>query len=96
MHSFSYRDKVLHCEDVNLEKLADQIGTPVYVYSGQTIRTNFRRLRAALQPLDHMICYAVKACSNLAILSLLIREGAAFDIVSGGELFRVLESGRPR
>jgi diaminopimelate decarboxylase len=93
VHSFSYRDKVLHCEDVNLEKLADQIGTPVYVYSGQTIRTNFRRLRTALQPLDHMICYAVKACSNLAILSLLIREGAAFDIVSGGELFRVLKAG---
>jgi diaminopimelate decarboxylase len=93
VHSFSYRDTVLHCEDVNLEKLADQIGTPVYVYSAETIRNNFRRLHAALQPLDHMICYAVKACSNLAILSLLAREGAAFDIVSGGELFRVLKAG---
>lgn len=93
MHSFSYRDTVLHCEDVNLERLADQIGTPVYVYSGQTIRNNFRRLHAALEPLDHMICYAVKACSNLAILNLLAREGAAFDIVSGGELFRVLKAG---
>jgi diaminopimelate decarboxylase len=93
VHSFSYRDTVLHCEDVNLEKLADQIGTPVYVYSAETIRNNFRRLHAALQPLDQMICYAVKACSNLAILSLLAREGAAFDIVSGGELFRVLKAG---
>jgi diaminopimelate decarboxylase len=97
VHSFSYRDGVLHCEDVNLEELAAQVGTPVYVYSAETIRNNFRRLAAALQPLDHTICYAVKACSNLAILSLLIKEGAAFDIVSGGELFRVLKArGRAR
>jgi diaminopimelate decarboxylase len=93
VHSFSYRNGVLYCEDVNLEELAEQIGTPAYVYSAQTIRNNFRRLDAALQPLDHMICYAVKACSNLAILSLLAGEGAAFDIVSGGELFRVLKAG---
>ncbi|HEY5744327.1 MAG TPA: hypothetical protein VIS99_17515, partial [Terrimicrobiaceae bacterium] len=95
MHSFSYRDGVLHCEDANLEKLAERIGTPAYVYSAATIRNNFRRLDAALQPLDHMICYAVKACSNLAILNLLSKEGAAFDIVSGGELFRVLKAGAP-
>jgi diaminopimelate decarboxylase len=93
VHSFSYRDTILHCEDVNLEKLADRIGTPVYVYSAHTIRNNFRQLQTALQPLDHLICYAVKACSNLAVLSLLAREGAAFDIVSGGELFRVLKAG---
>ena len=93
MHSFSYRDGVLHCEDVSLEELAARTGTPAYVYSAETIRSNFRRLDAALQPLDHTICYAVKACSNLAILSLLAREGAAFDIVSGGELFRVLKAG---
>jgi diaminopimelate decarboxylase len=93
VHSFSYRNGVLHCEDVNLEELAGRIGTPAYVYSAETIRSNFRRLAAALQPLDHMICYAVKACSNLAILNLLAREGAAFDIVSGGELFRVLRAG---
>jgi diaminopimelate decarboxylase len=93
VHSFSYRNGVLHCEDVDLEELADHIGTPVYVYSAETIRNNFRRLDAALQPLDHLICYAVKACSNLAILNLLVREGAAFDIVSGGELFRVLKAG---
>ena len=95
MHSFLYREGVLHCEDVNLEELASRIGTPVYVYSAETIRNNFRRLTAALQPLDHTICYAVKACSNLAILSLLIKEGASFDIVSGGELFRVLKAKGP-
>jgi len=93
VHSFSYRNGVLHCEDVNLEELAGRIGTPAYVYSAETIRSNFRRLDAAFQPVDHMICYAVKACSNLAILNLLAKEGAAFDIVSGGELFRVLKAG---
>jgi diaminopimelate decarboxylase len=93
VHSFSYRNGVLHCEGVSLEELAGRTGTPAFVYSAETIRSNFRRLAAALQGLDHMICYAVKACSNLAILSLLAREGAAFDIVSGGELFRVLKAG---
>jgi diaminopimelate decarboxylase len=78
---------------VNLEELADRIGTPAYVYSAETIRNNFRRLDTALRPLDHMICYAVKACSNLAVLNLLAKEGAAFDIVSGGELFRLLKAG---
>jgi diaminopimelate decarboxylase len=93
VHFFSYRDGILHCEDVNLEELASQTGTPVYVYSSETIRNNFRRLDKALEALDHMICYAVKASSNLAILNLLSKEGAAFDIVSGGELFRVLRAG---
>ncbi len=93
MHSFSYRNGVLHCEDLSLEELAGRTGTPAYVYSAETIRGNFRRLDAALKDLDHVICYAVKACSNLAILSLLAREGASFDIVSGGELFRVLKAG---
>lgn len=93
MHSFSYRDGVLHCEGVNLDELAGQVGTPAYVYSAETIRNNFRRLDAALAPLDHLICYAVKANSNLAVLNLLAKEGAGFDIVSGGELFRVQKAG---
>ncbi len=93
MHSFSYRDGVLHCEDVNLDVLAAEVGTPAYVYSAETIRQNFRRLDAALAPLDHLICYAVKANSNLAVLNLLAKEGAGFDIVSGGELFRVQKAG---
>jgi diaminopimelate decarboxylase len=93
VHSFSYRDGVLHCEGVNLDELAGQVGTPAYVYSAETIRNNFRRLDAALAPLDHLICYAVKANSNLAVLNLLAKEGAGFDIVSGGELFRVQKAG---
>jgi len=78
---------------VNLEEVAAQFGTPAYVYSASTIRNNFRSLDLALKPVDHLICYAMKANSNLAILDLLGREGAGFDIVSGGELFRVLKAG---
>jgi diaminopimelate decarboxylase len=78
---------------VDLEEVAAQFGTPAYVYSAGTIRSNFRRLDQALQPIDHLVCFAVKANSNLAILDLLAREGAGFDIVSAGELFRVLKAG---
>ena len=93
MHLFSYTGGILHCEGVNLEEVAAQYGTPSYVYSAGTIRQNFRTLDRALEPLDHLICYAVKANSNLSVLGLLAREGAGFDIVSAGELFRVLKAG---
>ncbi len=93
MHSFHYHDGQLRCEGVDLAALAAEHGTPLYVYSAQTIRDHFRRLDAALAGVDHLICYAVKANSNLAVLDLLTRERAGFDIVSAGELFRVLKAG---
>ena len=93
MHSFHYRDGRLCCEEVDLERVAQEFGTPLYVYSAGTILDHYRRLDAALAPLDHLICYAVKANSNGAILKLLAEAGAGFDIVSGGELFRVLKAG---
>jgi diaminopimelate decarboxylase len=94
MHSFRYTDGSLTCEGVDLESVAAEVGTPAYVYSSETIRNNYRRLDAALAPLgDRMICYAMKANSNLSVLNLLAKEGAGFDIVSGGELFRVLKAG---
>jgi len=93
MHSFQYRDSHLCCEDVDLTRIAKEFGTPTYVYSAETILDHYRRLDAALAPLDHLICYAVKANSNRAILNLLVHAGAGFDIVSGGELFRVLAAG---
>ena len=93
MHSFHYRAGRLHCEEVDLEQVAAEHGTPLYVYSASTILDHYRRLDAALRELDHLICYAVKANSNRAILRLLNAEGAGFDIVSGGELFRVLAAG---
>jgi diaminopimelate decarboxylase len=93
VHSFRYQNGSLHCEDVDLARVADEFGTPLYVYSAGTILDHYRRLDAALAPLDHLICYAVKANSNRAILRLLAEAGAGFDIVSGGELFRVLAAG---
>ena len=93
MHAFHYREKGLHCEDVDLARAAEEFGTPLYIYSAGTILDHYRRLDAALAPLDHLICYAVKANSNRAILKLLADTGAGFDIVSGGELFRVLAAG---
>ena len=93
MHLFHYRDGRLCCEDVDLERVAEKFGTPTYVYSASTILDHYLRLDVALTPLDHLICYAVKANSNRAILKLLADAGAGFDIVSGGELFRVLTAG---
>ena len=93
MHLFHYRDGHLYCEDVDLARVATEFGTPTYVYSAGTILDHYTRLDATLAPLDHLICYAVKANSNRAILNLLVGAGAGFDIVSGGELFRVLAAG---
>src|SRR5436190_7425587 len=93
MHLFHYRDGHLYCEDVDLTRVATEFGTPTYVYSAGTILDHYTRLDAALAPLDHLICYAVKANSNRAILNLLVGAGAGFDIVSAGELFRVLAAG---
>src|SRR6266849_1519842 len=90
MHSFRYREGKLYCEDVDLARVAEEFGTPLYIYSAGTIFDHYARLDAALAPLDRLICYAVKANSNRTILKLLAEAGAGFDIVSGGELFRVL------
>src|SRR5436190_24035857 len=93
MHFFHYRDGQLYCEDVDLACVAEKFGTPLYVYSAGTVLDHYHRLDAAFTPLDHLICYAVKANSNRAILKLLVGAGAGFDIVSAGELFRVLAAG---
>jgi len=93
MHHFQVKKSELYAEGVPLSKLADTYGTPLYVYSAATIAGHFDRLTAALAPLDHLICYALKANSNLAVLNLLAKRGSGFDLVSGGELTRVLEAG---
>ncbi len=93
MHSFKYKSGRLKCESVDLAALAEEHGTPLYVYSSETIISHYRRLDKALSDLDRRICFAVKANSNLGVLHLLAREGAGFDIVSGGELYRVLKAG---
>jgi diaminopimelate decarboxylase len=81
---------VLHCEDVPLPKLAKRYGTPLYVYSRRTIHERYNAFDAAFRDVPHTICYSVKANSNLSILRLLARKGCGFDVVSGGELERVL------
>ena len=93
MHQFKYHQGALHCEEVNLQTLAQDYGTPLYVYSSQTLRNNYKRLHEALGNLDHHIAFAVKANSNLSVLRLLADLGSGFDIVSGGELFRVIKAG---
>ena len=93
MHSFENRNGRLFCENVDLAELAAQTGTPTYVYSASTILDHYRRLDQALADVPHAICYAVKANSNLGVLSLLAAENAEFDIVSSGELFRVIAAG---
>jgi len=90
---YSYSTNSLYCEQVPLADIAQQAGTPCYVYSSQTILENFRAYDESLDDLPHSVCYAVKANGSLGILSLLARAGSGFDIVSGGELFRVLKAG---
>ncbi|MFN2330985.1 MAG: diaminopimelate decarboxylase [Halomonas sp.] len=93
MDYFNYRDGVLYGEEVPLTRIAEQFGTPCYVYSKATLARHFRAYTEALGGHSHLICYAVKANSNLAVLGLLARLGAGFDIVSLGELERVLAAG---
>ncbi|MBV9294686.1 MAG: diaminopimelate decarboxylase [Acidobacteriaceae bacterium] len=90
---FQFRDGTLVCEDVDLSAVADRFGTPSYVYSKHAIVSRYRAYESALAGLRRRICYSVKANSNLSILDVLRAEGAGFDIVSGGELYRVLAAG---
>jgi diaminopimelate decarboxylase len=93
MNYFNYRDGRLHAEDVAVSDIAEEHGTPCYIYSRGALESAFLEYQQALQGSDHLICYAVKANSNLAVLNLLARLGAGFDIVSGGELERVVAAG---
>lgn len=93
MDHFQYRDSQLYAEDVPVEQIARQHGTPAYVYSRAAFEAQYRAYDEALANRPHLVCYAVKANSNLAVLDLLARLGAGFDIVSGGELERVLRAG---
>ncbi len=95
MNDFQYRNGTLYCEQVPVADIATQVGTPLYVYSAATITDHFRKLDEAFADYPHLICYSVKAASNLAILSLLADYGAGADIVSGGELHRALRAGVP-
>ncbi|MBI3323541.1 MAG: diaminopimelate decarboxylase [Candidatus Omnitrophica bacterium] len=93
MHRFMYKEGELFCEQVPVAEVARRLGTPLYLYSYNTILDHFRKLRSAFAPVRALICYAVKANSNGAVLRALARAGAGFDVVSGGELRRALAAG---
>ena len=96
MHSFRYVGKELSCEGVTIASLVKKHGTPLYVYSQATLEDHFGKLHAALAPLDHLICYAMKANSNQAVMRVLANAGGGFDTVSDGELRRVIAAGGDR
>ncbi|MEM9736017.1 MAG: diaminopimelate decarboxylase, partial [Pseudomonadota bacterium] len=95
MDHFTYRDGQLHAEDVALEEIAAAVGTPFYVYSTATLERHYRVFTDALAGMPHLICYAMKANSNVAVVRVLARLGAGADVVSGGELARALAAGVP-
>jgi len=95
MHEFKYKGNHLYCEYVRIEGLAQRFGTPLYVYSYHTLIGHYLKLKTAFDSLKPLICYSVKANSNLAILKALLDKGAGLDIVSGGELFRASQVGCP-
>ncbi len=92
MDYFNYKDGKLSAENVDIEKIADSLGTPAYVYSKATFLDHLRKIRNAYKDIDTTICYSVKACGNINILRFLAQAGCGFDIVSGGELYRVKQA----
>jgi diaminopimelate decarboxylase len=93
MHDFRYVGNRLFCEGVSVESLARKFGTPLYIYSQRTLEDHFQKLDSALAPLDHLICFAMKANSNLSVMRVLANLGSGFDVVSAGELQRVIAAG---
>ena len=93
MDYFSYQNQSLHAEDIDVKALAEQYGTPLYIYSRATLERHWHAFNDALGDHPHLVCYAVKANSNIGVLSVLAKLGSGFDIVSGGELARVIEAG---
>jgi diaminopimelate decarboxylase len=93
MDYFNYRNGALFAEDVSVEKIAEQVGTPVYIYSKATFKDHLQKIQQSYSQLDTTICYSVKACGNINILRFMAEAGSGFDIVSGGELYRVLQAG---
>jgi diaminopimelate decarboxylase len=93
MNYFNYQENRLYCEEASVEEIAREVGTPFYLYSHRTLRRHFRVFDAAFAGVPHIVCFAVKANSNIAILKTFIGEGGGLDLVSGGELYRALQAG---
>jgi diaminopimelate decarboxylase len=93
MHHFEYKNRQLHCEEVAVSTIASKVGTPFYLYSQATLKRHFDAFDSGFGKLRHLTCFAVKSCSNLAVLNLFAQSGGGADIVSGGELFRAMKAG---
>jgi len=93
MDFFNYKNDQLHCEDVPAERIAEEVGTPTYVYSKATLLHHYRQIADAFAPVNPTICYSIKSCGNLHICRLLAEQGCGFDVTSGGELYRALQAG---
>jgi len=88
MHDFHYQENELYCEEVPIKKIAEQVGTPFYLYSNHTLENHFKVFDSAFSEIDHLTCFSVKANSNLAVLKTFVNLGGGMDIVSGGELLQ--------
>lgn len=95
MDHFTYRNRILHCDDVPVPTLADKYGTPLYVYSKKTLEHHLNQLKTAFKAVDPLICYSIKTNPNLHIARLMVEGGAGCDVTSGGELYRALKAGCP-
>ena len=95
MHHFHYHNDCMYCEDVSVSDIAQEVGTPFYLYSHATLRHHFLTFNKAFEGVDHLVCFSAKSNSNLAVLRLFANLGGGLDIVSGGELFRSLKAGIP-
>jgi diaminopimelate decarboxylase len=93
MHDFQYHGDQLYCEEIPIQTIAQQVGTPFYLYSLNTLENHFRAFANAFSKVEHLICFSAKANSNLAILRVFVRLGGGVDVVSGGELFRAMKAG---
>ena len=93
MHDFNYKHNDLYCESVSVEELAKKYGTPLYVYSRNTLVSHYRKIKEAFSPINPLICFSMKANSNMAICKVLVKEGSGLDIVSGGELYKAFKIG---
>ena len=93
MDSFVYKNGKLFAESVDVSVIAEQVGTPVYIYSKATFMDHLKKIQAAYADIDTTVCYSIKACGNINILKHLAAAGSGFDIVSGGELYRAQQAG---
>ncbi|MFH1777930.1 MAG: diaminopimelate decarboxylase [Candidatus Omnitrophota bacterium] len=92
MHEFRFKNNILHAEDVPVDKIVSSAGTPCFIYSYNTLISHFEKIKRAFREINPLVCYSVKANSNLAVLKTLVNQGAGLDIVSGGELYRALKT----